>query len=139
MRSSARSLAGLVLAAAFATAALPGGAEPHNPYLEGAAVLGVDGMPAPPSVEERLAEIRRRLQEALVYPPIARKRGIEGVTRIQFSIGSDGHAQEIETADSSGDPLLDRAAERSAVDAGELPRVLGRLSVPIRFELEDLR
>jgi len=112
-------------------------AEPHNPYLEGATVLGVDGLPAGPSVEERLAEIRRRLQEALIYPAISRKRGVEGITRIRFSIGPDGHAREIATTDSSGDPLLDEAAERSAVDAGKLPRVLGRLSVPIRFELES--
>ncbi|MDH3687232.1 MAG: energy transducer TonB [Myxococcales bacterium] len=112
-------------------------AEPRNPYLEGASVLGVDGLPAGPSVEDRLAEIRRRLQEVLIYPPIARKRGVEGVTRIHFSIGPDGHAEEIATAASSGDPLLDQAAERSAVDAGELPRILGRLSVPIRFELES--
>lgn len=112
-------------------------AEPHNPYLEGATVLGVDGLPAGPSVEDRLAEIRRRLQEVLIYPPISRKRGVEGVTRIHFSIGPDGHAQEIATAASSGDRLLDKAAERSAVDAGALPRILGRLSVPIRFELES--
>jgi hypothetical protein len=35
--------------------------------------------------------------------------------------------------------VLDRAAERCAVDAGRLPRVLGRLEVPIRFSLEDAR
>lgn len=114
-------------------------AEPHNPYLDGATVLGVDGLPAGRTVKDRLAEIRRRLQDAVIYPPISRKRGVEGVTQIRFSIGPNGHALEIETAASSGDPLLDRAAERSAVDAGQLPRVLGRLSVPIRFELESLR
>jgi TonB family protein len=134
---------GLVAAAALALAVGASApsvrAEPHNPYLEGATVLGVDGLPAGRSVDDRLDEIRRKLQQAVIYPPIARKRGAEGVAQIRFSIGPDGHAREIETAASSGNALLDRAAERSAVDAGELPRILGRLNVPIRFELESSR
>lgn len=134
---------GLALAIAVALTSSVAGpslhAEPRNPYLDGAAVLGVDGLPAGRSAKDRLDEIRRKLQQAVIYPPIARKRGVEGVTRIRFSIGPDGHAEKIETAASSGDPLLDQAAERSAVDAGELPRILGRLSVPIRFELERVR
>ena len=123
----------LVLAAAAA------GGEPHNPYLEGATVLGVDGAPMGPSVAERLAVIRERLQAALVYPPHARRRGLEGVSRIPFVIGSDGLARDVVTTASSGHHALDEAAERCAVDAGQLPRVLGRLEVPIRFSLEDER
>ena len=134
-----RGCASLALLAALLLAAASARGEPHNPYLERAAVLGVDGVPAPPSVEERLEEIRRRLQSALVYPPIARRRGLEGVTRIRFTIGADGRAGDVETATSSGYAMLDRAAERCAVDAGELPHVLGRLDVPIRFSLGTAR
>jgi protein TonB len=130
-----RALAWL-LAAALAGAA---GGEPHDPYAEGASVLGVDGAPAGPSVAARIAEIRERLQAALVYPPSARRRGLEGTSRIQFTIGPDGHARDVRTSASSGHSVLDRAAERCAVDAGRLPRVLGRLEVPIRFSLEDAR
>jgi TonB family protein len=130
---------GRLLAIGLACAGPAAGAEPHNPYLEGATVLGVDGAPAGPSVAERIAVIRERLQAALVYPPRARERGLEGVSLIQFVIGPDGHARDVRTANSSGHRLLDRAAERCAVDAGELPRVLGRLEVPIRFSLEDER
>jgi TonB family protein len=128
------------LAAALALG-LPSGAapEPPNPYLDGASVLGVDGVPAGPSVAERLEEIRARLQAALVYPPLARKRGLEGVSLIQFAIGPDGRARDVRTSASSGYPVLDEAAERSAVDAGQLPRLLGRLEVPIRFSLEAER
>ena len=133
-----RPLARALIAAAVAIGVPVGAApEPPNPYLEGAAVLGVDGVPAGPSVAERLEEIRARLQAALVYPPLARKRGLEGTSRIQFSIGPDGRAREVRTAASSGFSLLDRAAERCASDAGELPRILGRLEVPIRFSLEE--
>ena len=91
------------------------------------------------SAAERIAEIRARLQAALVYPPYARRQGLEGTSRIQFTIGPDGRAQDVRTAASSGHASLDRAAERCAVDAGQLPRVLGRLDVPIRFSLEDER
>ena len=131
---SRRALVLLLLAALS-----PAAAEPHNPYLEGTTTIGVDGAPAPPSVANRLAEIRERLQAALVYPRAAQRRGLEGVSRIQFVIGPDGRARDIHTAASSGHASLDRAAERCAVDAGELPRVLGRLEVPIRFSLEDER
>lgn len=124
---------------AFALAAPPAAAEPPNPYLEGATTLGVDGAPAPPSVADRLALIRDRLQAALVYPRSAQRRGLEGVSRIQFAIGPDGRARDVRTLASSGHHVLDRAAERCAVDAGELPRVLGRLEVPIRFSLDEER
>jgi len=129
----------LLLALLLLAAGAPVTAEPHNPYLEGATTLGVDGAPAPPSVADRIALIRERLQAALVYPRAAQRRGLEGVSRIQFVIGPDGRAREVHTSASSGHASLDRAAERCAVDAGELPRVLGRLEVPIRFSLEDER
>lgn len=129
----------LLLALGLLAAAAPAASEPPNPYLEGATTIGVDGAPAPPSVEDRVGLIRERLQAALVYPSIARRRGLEGVSRIQFAIGPDGRAREVRTLASSGHHVLDRAAERCAVDAGELPRVLGRLEVPIRFSLEEER
>ena len=132
----ARGALAAALALGLPVAATP---EPPNPYLEGARVLGVDGVPAGPSVAERLEEIRARLQAALVYPPVARRRGLEGTSRIQFVIGPDGRARDVRTATSSGYPMLDRAAERCASDAGELPRVLGRLEVPIRFSLDAER
>ena len=70
-----------------------------------------------------------------MYPPEARSRGITGVTRIRFEIATNGHAEKIRTVATSGNALLDDAAEQGAADAGELPRVYGRVEVPIRFEL----
>ena len=134
LRTLAALLAALALLAPVAAAP-----EPPNPYAEGASVLGVDGVPAGPSVAQRLEEIRALLQAALVYPPLARKRGLEGTSRIEFVIGPDGHARDVRTAATSGYPMLDEAAERCARDAGQLPRVLGRLEVPIRFSLEEER
>jgi protein TonB len=97
----------------------------------------VDALPLAPSPEKRLDEIRRRVQAAVVYPARARELGLEGTTRIQFEIGADGLAREVATVQSSGHTLLDRAAERGAIDAGRLPALYGRIRIPVRFELES--
>ena len=96
----------------------------------------VDAIARGPSLAERLEEIRRRIQEATVYPPIARRLGLTGVAFVRFEIAADGHATDLETARSSGHAVLDEAAHESVVQAGRLPRVHGRLEVPIRFALD---
>lgn len=99
---------------------------------------GVDAAPPPgPSLESRLAEIQRRVQAALVYPPAAERRGAEGETTVEFQLGADGRAKDVRTRASSGSPLLDHAAERAVRDAGTLPYVYGVLVVPVRFALDD--
>ena len=99
--------------------------------------VGEDAVPVGPTVEERLAEIRRRIQAAVVYPRQARSRGLEGVAKVGFHIDrSSGLAQEIQLVGSSGYTSLDRAAEKSVIRAGTLPWVYGRLEVPVRFSLE---
>lgn len=95
----------------------------------------IDALPRAVSPEERLREIRRRVQAAVVYPARARELGLEGTARIQFEIGPDGRARDVATADSSGHALLDRAAELGALDAGELPPLYGRIRIPVRFDL----
>lgn len=101
---------------------------------------GMDAMPRGPSVDERLAEIRRRIQAAVVYPPAARARRLEGVATVGFRIDpTSGLAQGIRVVGSSGHPSLDRAATQSVVRAGALPWVYGDLSVPVRFQLADAR
>ena len=102
-----------------------------------AAVVIVDALPAAPSVAERLARIRERIQAALVYPPSARWRELSGVTHVRFEIDAAGRAREIETAGSSGHWLLDRAALRAVRDAAPLPYVWGRLEVPVHFDLRS--
>jgi protein TonB len=99
----------------------------------------VDLAPTGPSVESRLAEIRRRIQAALVYPPLARWQDRQGATLVRFEIGADGRAREVRVARSSGEPLLDAAAARAVVAAGVLPRVYGPLEVPVSFELATRR
>lgn len=114
-----------------------------------ATAAGADDVAAPPPAREdampggipfdvRLAEIRRRIQQALVYPALARRRALEGESEVEFGIAADGRPTAIALARSSGSTLLDRAAERAVRDAAPLPSVLGRLRVPVRFELDRL-
>jgi protein TonB len=92
-----------------------------------------------PSVDERLEEIRRRLQAALYYPPIARRMGLEGTAWVRFEIDRGGAPRDVGVARSSGHEILDRAARRTVDRAGRLPWVHGRIEVPIRFSLSDSR
>ena len=121
---------GLALLAAAAAPA-PSAGEPPAPER----AHFVDALPRGPTVEERLEEIRRRLQAALVYPPIARREGLTGVAWVQFEIDTAGAAHDIQVARSSGHPILDRAAQRTVDRAGRLPWIDGRIEVPIRFSL----
>ena len=61
------------------------GAEPHV-----AAARFVDAAPQGPNAEQRLREIRRRIQAVLVYPPLARSDALEGMARVRFDIERDG-------------------------------------------------
>jgi protein TonB len=99
----------------------------------------VDLAPTGPSVDTRLAEIRRRIQAALVYPPIARWQDLQGDALVRFEIGAEGRAQDVRVVRSSGEPLLDAAAVRAVLAAGVLPRVYGPLEVPVSFELATRR
>ena len=95
----------------------------------------VDALPHATPPQERLEEIRRRVQAAVAYPERARELGLQGTARIQFEIGADGHARDVATVESSGYALLDRAAERGAIDAGKLPPLYGRIRIPVKFDL----
>jgi len=99
----------------------------------------VDARPATPSVTERLAIIRKRIQSALEYPPLARLRESDGDALVRFEIDHTGVAREIEVVRSSGYPLLDASAIRAVQNAKPLPWVYGPLEVPVRFELAARR
>jgi TonB family protein len=131
VRALAAALLALV-AAGTASAEDPAGA--HE-----ARAPAVDLAPTGPSVEARLAEIRRRIQAALEYPPIARWQDLQGDALVRFEIGPEGRAQGVRVVRSSGEPLLDAAAARAVLAAGVLPRVYGPLEVPVSFELARRR
>jgi TonB family protein len=119
-----RALRALVVVVAVLTAAATAYAADDDASVRG------------PTLDARLAEIQQRVQAVLVYPPLAKIRGTQGVTTLGFAIGADGRAKEVDVARSSGFALLDRAAEHAVRAAEPLPYVYGRLEIPVRFELE---
>lgn len=112
------------------------GAQPATaPSVDAAPPLATDLAAPGPSLEARLDEIRQRVQAALEYPPIAKRRAITGETIVSFAIDAQRRAEAVRTERSSGFPTLDRAAEQAARAAAPLPWVYGRVEVPVRFEL----
>lgn len=95
----------------------------------------IDAVPRGPNVKERLAEIARRVQAVTHYPALARERGVSGVSKVSFEVGSGGIPERIETEVTSGHPVLDRAARQAVEDAAPLPFVYGRITVPVEFDL----
>ena len=131
MSASARRVAAaLYVAAAFAARAGPD---------ERARAGAEDAVPLGPRVDERLARIRERIQAAVVYPPLARLRRLEGVAQVRFAIAVDGSPEQLSVAGSTGHAILDRAALAAVRDAAPLPWVYGLLEVPVRFELSARR
>ena len=129
-----RSISSFALAVAVAVAVATGGSANADSVATVAAVPVEDAMPLGPSVDERLSVIRQRIQRALRYPPLARLRSSDGDAVVRFEIGPSGVAHEIRVVRSSGHPQLDAAAARAVREAGRLPRVIGPLEVPVRFQ-----
>src|SRR5262245_52201858 len=123
MSARAARLLPLLGAAAIAVAA----ARADGPASVDARPPLEDAVPSGPSLASRIAEIQRRIQEALVYPPLARQRGLAGEARVEFAVSPQGRADAVHTVQSSGSPTLDRAAEDAVARARDLPFVYGRL------------
>jgi len=100
-----------------------------------AAILFDDAMPNGPSVSDRLAVIREKIQNALEYPPLARLLESDGDALVRFEIDPSGTAQNIRVIESSGYDRLDSSAVRAVETASPLPWVYGSLEVPVHFEL----
>lgn len=127
----------LVAALGLASAVAGIGTAGRPAHAEGAELPAVDAAPRGVPVQQRLAEIQRRVQAILHYPESARARGVAGRARVGFVVQPDGRAAEVALLESSGSAALDRAAQRAVRDAEDLPPVLGRVSIPVRFELVD--
>jgi len=104
-----------------------------------AIILSDDAMPQGPSIVDRLAIIREKIQSALEYPPLARLHDSDGDTLVRFEINRSGNAENIRVVRSSGHDQLDTSAIRAVETATPLPWVYGLLEVPVHFELISAR
>lgn len=89
-----------------------------------------------------LTAVRRRILEALRYPPPARSRGIKGTVQLEIFIQPDGAISTVSVTGSSSHPLLDEAAVEAVrslapqpFPKGLTPRPL-RVRLPVVFDLQ---
>ncbi len=82
-----------------------------------------------------LAQIERHKY----YPTVAKKRGIEGITKVTFKIAEDGSVAALKISKPSGVIILDKAAEDTVRQASPFPYIPNPITVPISFSLRDER
>jgi protein TonB len=91
-----------------------------------------------------LREIRRLLEKHKDYPQMARRRNIQGVAVVVFTIAPGGQIVAARVSRSSGHDLLDEAAQHTIRRVGRFPPFPGELNrqqlaveVPLVFRLSD--
>ena len=96
---------------------------------------------APPEFGPYLARFRQRIQELVIYPLAARRRGLAGRVEIELLLEPSGRVREVAVVASSSHDLLDEAAVE-AVRALQplplpehLPRRPLRVRLPVIFQL----
>ena len=104
---------------------------------------------APPAAAPSIAVVHRWETELVAhierfkhYPPNARARGDQGVTRVAFTVDRDGGVSGTRIVQSSGSPELDREALAMLARAQPVPRPPNRVSsddlsfvIPVRFNI----
>ena len=83
-------------------------------------------------------QVLRKIEAAKRYPKRARRRNIQGVVDIVFTIGSDGGIVSVKIVESSGSRILDRAAVDAVKRASPFPippNGTTIIQLPIKFEL----
>jgi protein TonB len=83
-----------------------------------------------------LSAISSAVRKEVVYPPVARKNGLEGTVLVSFRIAKDGSALDIHVAESSGSGILDEAAVEAVKKGTDYPSVDQPVIVPVHFKLK---
>jgi TonB family protein len=82
--------------------------------------------------------LRRRIEEELVYPYVARKKGLQGVVRLTLMLDEEGNLIDVVVVQSSGHKVLDSAAvalvEKVVPYRHDL-RTSVSVDIPIRYSL----
>jgi protein TonB len=78
------------------------------------------------------------LEKAKNYPVLARKRGMEGIVLVSFTIDKKGLPQDIRIMKSSGYQILDEEVRKMLKKASPFPEFKGEIKIPITFKLTNL-
>ena len=90
---------------------------------------------------EYLAGLRRRIQESLSYPSMARRRGLAGTVQLEVDIAPTGAVVDVKVVGSSSHAVLDAAAVETVRDLRRVPFPSGvpprrlRVRLPVVFAL----
>ncbi|MDR0641112.1 MAG: energy transducer TonB [Treponema sp.] len=81
--------------------------------------------------------MQRHIRNKLIYPPEARRAGIQGVAELSFVIHTDGHVSNVRITVSSGSEMLDASAVEAIYSAAPFrpPPNQARLVIPVAFRL----
>jgi protein TonB len=103
-----------------------GGSHPAGPATPGVGAAGGTGIFSMDAVDSRLAWYRATvgasLQSRWIRPVLEGVRGTLSVT-VTFDVDLDGTIRNVQVADSSGVPSLDRSALAAVTDASPLPPI----------------
>jgi TonB family protein len=106
------------------------------------AVPGAGRGDVPPEFGPYLAGFRQRIQESLVYPLAARRRGLAGRVEIEVVLEPSGRIRDVAVVSSSSHALLDEAAVEAVKSLQPLPlpeqakRQALRVRLPVVFQLQ---
>jgi len=96
------------------------------------------------ALSDYLREVRRLLEQHKDYPWMARRRNIQGVVVMVFTITSGGQIESYRVSRSSGQDLLDEAARDTLRRVGRFPPFLADLNrqkltieIPLAFRLHN--
>lgn len=80
--------------------------------------------------------VKQRIEETRRYPLWARKKGIQGISRIAFTVMPDGSCRDMKIAGTSGSEILDHEALETLKRAEPFPSVPEKISKsPVSLEV----
>jgi protein TonB len=93
--------------------------------------------------ERYLSEIRRRIMESRRYPDIARVKGFEGISQVEFIISQEGEIEKVSLIRSSNYQCLDEEVIEAVKRASPFPPIPEafssskiKVAISIIFKLE---
>ncbi|EEA8807035.1 energy transducer TonB [Campylobacter upsaliensis] len=93
------------------------------------------------SEEVALNKIQEAIQKAQIYPPIAQKKRMSGVVKVEFMWMSDKTLADLKIIQSSGYTLLDKSAlesiRKASLNFPSYERNL-KITLPISYEIKSL-
>nr|WP_305793100.1 TonB family protein [Sedimenticola hydrogenitrophicus] len=81
--------------------------------------------------EHYIARLLRHIEKYKHYPLPARKRGIEGLVQVSFTLSANGRIDDLRVE--GGHNLLNKATRRALQQALPLPELPAALALPVRL------